>query len=96
MRNECCGRAITACLKEERLMYRIIGAAAIAFAVLSMPVAADAKGCIKGAIVGGVVGHYTHRHGVLGFVAGCIIGRHAAKMARDRELQQHQAPASPH
>jgi uncharacterized protein YcfJ len=77
-------------------MHRIIGTVAIAFAVVSMPVAADAKGCIKGAIVGGVVGHYTHRHGVLGFVAGCFIGRHAAKMARDRELQQHQAPASPH
>jgi uncharacterized protein YcfJ len=78
-------------------MYRIIGAAAIAFAIISMPVAADAKGCIKGAIVGGVVGHYTHRHGVLGFVAGCFIGRHAAKIAREnREMHQHPAPVSPH
>jgi hypothetical protein len=35
--------------------------------------AAEAKGCIKGAIVGGVGGH-----GVLGATAGCVTGRHAA------------------
>jgi outer membrane lipoprotein SlyB len=45
---------------------------------------ASAKGCIKGAAVGGVAGHYARHHGVIGAVAGCIIGRHEAhKHARD-------------
>jgi hypothetical protein len=86
MRNESCGGSATGCLKEEWLMYRIIGAVAIAFAVVSMPVAADAKGCIKGAIVGGAVGHYTSHHGLIGAAAGCLIGRHeAAKRERERD-----------
>ena len=36
---------------------------------------ASAKGCLKGAVVGGVAGH----HGVIGAAAGCLIGRHQAK-----------------
>jgi outer membrane lipoprotein SlyB len=39
--------------------------------------AANAKGCIKGAVVGGVAGHYVGGgHGVLGAAAGCLVGRH--------------------
>jgi uncharacterized protein YcfJ len=41
---------------------------------------ADAKGCIKGALVGGVAGHYVGKgHAVAGAAAGCIAGRHLAK-----------------
>jgi hypothetical protein len=47
--------------------------------MLAAPSPAQAKGCIKGALVGGVAGHYAGRHGVLGAAAGCIIGRHQAK-----------------
>ncbi|NML47224.1 hypothetical protein HHL11_25985 [Ramlibacter sp. G-1-2-2] len=39
---------------------------------------AYAKGCIKGAAVGGVAGHFVHHHGLLGATAGCLIGRHHA------------------
>lgn len=40
---------------------------------------AQARGCIKGAIVGGVAGHLVN-HGKAGAVAGCAIGHHRAKV----------------
>ncbi|HEY1637284.1 MAG TPA: hypothetical protein VGF62_02070 [Rhizomicrobium sp.] len=40
--------------------------------------AAEAKGCIKGAMVGGVAGHFMHHHTLLGAAAGCVIGHHVA------------------
>ena len=40
--------------------------------------AALAKGCIKGALAGGIIGHYAGRHGTLGAIAGCLYGRHEA------------------
>ena len=43
---------------------------------------ADAKGCIKGALVGGIAGKMAG-HGKIGAVAGCVIGRHQANK-RDR------------
>lgn len=53
--------------------------------------AAFARGCIKGAILGGVIGHYAGRHGVLGAVAGCLYGRHHAheEQRRDHYYGQH-------
>jgi hypothetical protein len=36
---------------------------------------AEAAGCIKGAIVGGLAAHLTHHNGLLGAVGGCIVGR---------------------
>ena len=42
-----------------------------------------AAGCLKGAVIGGVAGHYAGHHGVLGAGAGCVIGHHeATKCAR--------------
>jgi outer membrane lipoprotein SlyB len=62
--------------------------------------AAEAKGCIKGAVVGGVAGHFMHRHTLLGAAAGCIIGHHVAhkkeqqeKAAAQKAQQQHAAAA---
>jgi outer membrane lipoprotein SlyB len=62
--------------------------------------AAEAKGCIKGALVGGVAGHYMHRHTLLGAAAGCIIGHHLAhkteqeqKAAAEKAKQQQQQPS---
>src|SRR5215213_5559508 len=44
---------------------------------------AEAKGCLKGAVVGGAAGQYAGHHGVLGAMAGCAVGRHRAnKRAR--------------
>jgi uncharacterized protein YcfJ len=39
---------------------------------------AQAAGCIKGAVVGGVAGHFLGHHTVLGATAGCLIGHHEA------------------
>ena len=60
-------------------------AAALAgLALNSGPVAA--KGCLKGAIVGGVAGHFVGHHGLVGAGAGCLIGHHEAnKHARQRD-----------
>lgn len=38
---------------------------------------ADAKGCIKGAIVGGAAGSMAG-HGKMGAAAGCAVGHHKA------------------
>ena len=51
---------------------------------------AQAKGCIKGDILGGIAGHYLHHHAVLGAVAGCAIGHHvAARNDRDIRAAHH-------
>lgn len=63
----------------------------IALSVLAASGPADAKGCLKGAIVGGAVGHYTAHHGLLGAAAGCLIGRHEAAK-REREQDQARQP----
>jgi hypothetical protein len=56
--------------------------------VLATAVSAEAKGCLKGAAVGGVAGHYSGHHGLLGAAAGCVIGRHEASK-RDRIQRNH-------
>jgi hypothetical protein len=43
---------------------------------------APAAGCLKGAAIGGVAGHYAGHHGVLGAGAGCVIGHHEATKTR--------------
>jgi hypothetical protein len=48
---------------------------------------AEAKGCLKGAAVGGLAGHMAH-HGVLGAVGGCAVGHH---MASKQQQQTDQA-----
>ena len=68
-------------------MKALIRCAAIMFALATVT-SADAKGCLKGAAVGGVAGHYSGHHGILGAAAGCVIGRHEANK-RDR-MQKNQ------
>lgn len=65
-------------------MKNILAAFAVcALAIPTLVQPADAKGCIKGALVGGAAGHYMGHHGYLGAAAGCLIGRHQAnKRAR--------------
>jgi outer membrane lipoprotein SlyB len=55
----------------------VIGIAGIMFALATVT-SAEAKGCLKGAAVGGAAGHYVGHHGVLGAMAGCVVGRHQA------------------
>lgn len=49
-----------------------------ATALTMLPGLASAKGCLKGAAVGGVGGHVAGHHGLLGAVAGCAVGHHIA------------------
>jgi outer membrane lipoprotein SlyB len=67
-------------------------AAALAFSFAAGSVPAEAKGCLKGAMVGGVAGHYAH-HGVLGAVGGCIVGHHMAAEKEKNAAAQNQRPA---
>ena len=47
---------------------------------------AQAAGCLKGAAVGGVAGHFVGHHTLLGAGAGCLVGRHEAnKHERENE-----------
>ncbi|MGU3547301.1 hypothetical protein [Methylobacterium sp. A52T] len=68
---------------------RIVGqASAIALVTLMSVGAAEAKGCIKGAIIGGLAGHYLAERGVVGAVAGCLGGRYLAnRQARRKEIE---------
>ena len=58
---------------------KIFAAAAILSLVVAGGVAgpAQAKGCLKGAAVGGLAGHMVN-HGALGAGAGCVVGHHEA------------------
>ena len=67
--------------------------ASVAALSLASVGSADAKGCIKGALIGGVAGHYASRHGFLGAAAGCVVGHHLAK--RQQAAKQNQAHPQP-
>lgn len=59
--------------------------AAAAFGLMAISITpADAKGCLKGAAVGGLAGHVAG-HGVLGAAGGCAVGHH---MANKKTAQQ--------
>ncbi len=49
--------------------------------------AADAKGCLSGAVVGGVAGHFAGHHPVAGAVIGCAVGHHHAKVVARRQAR---------
>jgi len=54
-------------------------------AATALPVPAHAIGCVSGAVLGGVGGHYAGRHGLLGAAAGCALGHHqAVKQNREK------------
>ena len=65
-----------------------LAAALLAGAALLPTGQAQAAGCLKGAVVGGVAGHFMGHHGGIGAAAGCAIGHHrAAKNAQQRNNQ---------
>ena len=68
----------------------VIAAGVLLAATALSPAPADAAGCLKGAVVGGVAGHFMHRHGVLGATAGCVVGRHEANKQARQQPQQNQ------
>ena len=56
-------------------------------ALTAVSVPAQAKGCLKGAAVGGVGGHVVGGHGLAGAAIGCAVGRHRANK-KDREMER--------
>ena len=58
------------------MKWMLAAACAAAISIASAP-GAEAKGCIKGAVVCGVAGHMAG-HGKLGAAAGCAIGHYEA------------------
>jgi hypothetical protein len=64
--------------------------APLALAAVAVAQPANAAGCLKGAVIGGTVGHFAGHHGVLGAGVGCAIGHHeAAKHEREREREAY-------
>jgi hypothetical protein len=72
-----------------RIVNHKLIAFSLAAAIVAVPGLASAKGCLKGAAVGGVAGHVAGSHGVVGAAAGCAIGHHRAK----KKAEQDQAAA---
>lgn len=62
-------------------------AAALLGSVTATP--AQAAGCLKGAAIGAVAGHFMGRHALLGAGAGCVVGRTNANRrdVRDRAYE---------
>lgn len=58
-------------------MKNVLAGVVLAAALSMGTTGADAKGCIKGALVGGLGGHMAH-HGLMGAAAGCAVGHHLA------------------
>jgi outer membrane lipoprotein SlyB len=69
-------------------MKTILTCTVLALGIAISTGAADAKGCIKGALVGGAAGHYANHHGFLGAAAGCVIGHHMANKKAKENGQQ--------
>ena len=72
-------------------------AAIIATALATSPVAVEAKGCIRGAIAGGVAGHYVCKgHAFAGAAAGCVAAHHYyANKAKQQAAAKVQAASAP-
>ena len=60
-------------------------AAALTLASALWIAPAEAKGCLKGALVGGVCSLYAGQHSVMGAIGGCAVGHH---MANEKAKQQ--------
>jgi hypothetical protein len=75
-------------------MKMIVVFAAVACMAIAATAPADAKGCLKGAVVGGAAGHYVGHHGLIGAAAGCLIGHHEATQ-REREQERARQQGGP-
>lgn len=64
-------------------------------AAIAAPTPVLAKGCIRGAFVGGVAGHYAGHHAVKGAVAGCVAGHYYYKHKAKVAAQQRAAAGHP-
>jgi hypothetical protein len=63
--------------------------APLALLALATPHSAQAAGCIRGAIVGGAVGHLAGHHGLVGAGVGCAYEHHeATKRMREEQYDR--------
>ncbi|MEG3143779.1 hypothetical protein U1839_03860 [Sphingomonas sp. RT2P30] len=71
------------------MLRKVMLAVALVSGVTATPVLA--KGCIRGAIVGGVAGHYVGRgHALAGAAVGCLVARHHyAQKAKAQRTSPH-------
>ena len=78
-------------------MRHLVAAAVLLTALVGAAPPAHAIGCVSGAMMGGVAGHYAGRHGLLGAAAGCALGHRQAvankRAAQAARQQQQQARA---
>jgi hypothetical protein len=56
----------------------LVAAAAMLAVICLSSGPSEAAGCVKGAVIGGIAGHFIGHHGLLGAGAGCAIGHHEA------------------
>jgi hypothetical protein len=89
LRNYCRAFWLEQQWKEVPGMKAILGGLVLSLFVTMMVVPADAKGCIKGAMVGGAAGHIAGHHGLLGAAAGYAIGHHEARKNEKATQNQH-------
>lgn len=75
-------------------MNRKIVSMLLAATMIAATGAAQAKGCLEGAAVGGVAGHMAGKHGTAGAVGGCAIGHHEANK-KEKKAQQAAAASAP-
>jgi hypothetical protein len=64
-------------------MRSLVALSAAALLVLSAG-AAEAKGCVRGALVGGVAGHFAGHHTLAGAAIGCVVAHHHYKVQERR------------
>ncbi|HTW53885.1 MAG TPA: hypothetical protein VME45_18495 [Stellaceae bacterium] len=64
-----------------KIMMLVAGALALTGVAAIQPAQA---GCLSGAAVGGVAGHFAGHHGLIGAGIGCAVGHHRA-VTRERE-----------
>ena len=55
--------------------FALVIVGAVALAGLAAP-EANAAGCLRGAVAGGVIGHFAGHHGLLGAGVGCLYEHH--------------------
>jgi hypothetical protein len=66
----------------KNIMMLVAGAVAVLGVAAIQPAQA---GCLSGAAVGGIAGHFAGHHGLIGAGVGCAVGHHRAAMReRDR------------
>jgi outer membrane lipoprotein SlyB len=80
--------------KGDAIMSRKLVSIMLASSMFIAAGAAQAKGCIEGAAVGGVAGHVAGKHGTAGAVGGCAIGHHEASK-KEKKAQEANAASAP-